>query len=333
MDCYKNVVLDKNMYRVADKSFSEILEELDSSGNYGDEFSKMDAYQRQLKRFDIKVGDANADCIEKFFRTAQTATLFPEYVYRAVGSGMDSVKMLDDIVAIKTQISGVDYRTIHCDDEAAPLKIIDEGTEIPSVNIKLKENLIKLNKTGRMMVASYESVKNQKIELFTIMLKQIGAQIAKQQLKNAIDVLVSGDGTTKTEVKTVDTEPTFEHLIDLWNSFEEYKMNAILVSPEMMKQLLGLKEILDSKSGFKFESTGEITTLLGAKLIKSAFVPKDTIIALDNKFALEMVCSGNLTVEHDKLIDKQLERSAITSTYGFARICKSAVKILDYKIK
>ncbi|MDR1354590.1 MAG: phage major capsid protein [Oscillospiraceae bacterium] len=333
MDCYKNVVLDKNMYKIAGKSFSEILEEIDSSQSYAGEFSNLDAYQRQLKRFDIKVSDINADCIEKFFRTAQTATLFPEYVHRAVKAGAASVKILDDILAVKTQIDGVDYRTIYCDADAKQPEQTTEGAEIPSVNVRLKENLVKLTKAGQMLVASYESIRNQKIELFSIILKQVGAKLAQQQLKGAIETLLAGDGTIEPEIKNIESALEFEQLIDLWSSFDEYKMNTILVSPEMMRKLLSLQEILDAKSGFKFEINGEIATLLGAKLIRSRFVPKDTIIALDKRYALEMVSQGDIIVEHDKLIDKQLERAAITSTFGFARICKPAVKILKYDLK
>jgi hypothetical protein len=319
------------MYRVAGKGFSEVLEELDPSRGYDAEFSNMDAYQRQLKRFDIKVRDVNADCIEKFFRTAQTATLFPEYVFRAVKAGAESVTALGDITAIKTQINGVDYRTIYGDDKTEQEETINEGVEIPSVNVRLKENLVKLNKSGQMLVASYEAVRNQKIELFTIMLKQVGARIAKQQFKSAVEVLVNGDEIIKSDVQTIEGDLAFEQLINLWNDFDdEYKMSTILVSSEMMKQLLQLPEVMDAKSGFKFEIKNDAMMLLGAQLIKSNLVPKDLMIALDKRFALEMVCSGDISIEHDKLIDKQLERSTIVSTYGFTRICKPAVKILKF---
>ena len=41
-----------------------------------------------------------------------------------------------------------------------------------------------------------------------------------------------------------------------------------------------------------------------------------------------MVRAGDVSVEYDKLIDRQLERAAITSISGFGKICEDAAKIL-----
>lgn len=54
----------------------------------------LDAYQRQLKRFDIKVGGRSSDAVEKFFQTSDSAALFPEYVTRAVKQGMEYANLL-----------------------------------------------------------------------------------------------------------------------------------------------------------------------------------------------------------------------------------------------
>ena len=66
--------------------------------------------------------------------------------------------------------------------------------QIRSNYLKTQENLVKLNKRGRMLVASYEAVKFQRLDLFTVTLRQIGAYIAREQLKDAVDVLINGDG-------------------------------------------------------------------------------------------------------------------------------------------
>ena len=90
MAFYDNLKLEKGMYNSGNKSFTQVLEELDCSKNYeGTELEGLDAYQRQLKRFDIKVGGRSSDAVEKFFQTSDSAALFPEYVTRAVKQGMD----------------------------------------------------------------------------------------------------------------------------------------------------------------------------------------------------------------------------------------------------
>ena len=41
------------------------------------------------------------------------------------------------------------------------------------------------------------------------------------------------------------------------------------------------------------------------------------------------VRAGDVLVEYDKLIDRQLERAAITSISGFGKICDGAAKVLN----
>ena len=64
---FDNLILEKGMYAIPGKSFSEVLEELDPSANYvGTEYEGLDAFSRQLKRFDIKVSGTGSDTISKF---------------------------------------------------------------------------------------------------------------------------------------------------------------------------------------------------------------------------------------------------------------------------
>ena len=54
---YKEMNIHKSLYRGGSESFAERLEKLDPTENYrGTELGSLDAFQRQLKRFDIQVG-------------------------------------------------------------------------------------------------------------------------------------------------------------------------------------------------------------------------------------------------------------------------------------
>ena len=68
---YENLKLEKGMYSQSGRSFAQTLEALDPSENYkGTSLEGLDAFQRQLKRFDIKVKGTGSDVVEKFFRTS-----------------------------------------------------------------------------------------------------------------------------------------------------------------------------------------------------------------------------------------------------------------------
>ncbi len=101
------------------------------------------------------------------------------------------------LTAAVTRFDGMDYRSITSEagGEEKELRRVDEGTEIPSTTVKVQENLVKLNKRGRMLVASYEAVRCQKLDLFSVTLRQIGAHISRMHLEDAIQVLMEGMGT------------------------------------------------------------------------------------------------------------------------------------------
>ncbi|MCC8016601.1 MAG: phage major capsid protein [Clostridiales bacterium] len=320
---FDNIKLEKGLYSSA-KGFTASLEEIDPSENYtGTSLEGLDAYQRQLKRFDIKVSGSGSDSVSKFFQTSDSAALFPEYASRAVQQGMEEADLLNKIIATTTNIDSLDYRVIESipGRENKELADVAEGAYIPETRIKTKEKLTRLYKRGRMLVASYEAVKFQKLDLFTVTLKQIGAYIARSQFKDAVEALTSDD------IKTLDsteTELKYSHLIDVWNALEPYNMTSIIANSEFTAQLLQISEFKDSNAGQNFHGSGKMITPLGAEVIRYSGFDLNGVLALDKSAALEKVQAGNVATEYDKLIDRQLERAAITATAGFSKIFSDA---------
>ncbi|MDE6956364.1 MAG: phage major capsid protein, partial [Oscillospiraceae bacterium] len=330
---FDNVRLEKGMYHEAGRSFTQVLEKLDPSEQYrGTALEGLDAYQRQLKRFDIRVKGAGSDVVEKFFKTAQSAVLFPEYIARAVKAGMEEANVLPDITATETVIDGMDYRSIlSVPEEERELKQVAEGASIPQTTVRTRDNLVKLHKRGRMLVASYEAIRFQKLDLFSVTLRQIGAQIGRMLLEDAVDVIVNGDGNgNPAKVSSVAQagKLTYEDLVAFWNDFEPYQLNALLVGTDTLPKLLDLRQMRDPEAGLDFHGTGRMVTPMGAKVLRSSAVPAGKILGLDKNYALEMVKAGDVMVEYDKIIDRQLERAAITTISGYAKIFEDASRVL-----
>ena len=338
---FDNLKLDKGMYRQAGSTFAQVLESLDPSEQYqGTALEGMDAFQRQLKRFDIHVKGAGSDMVEKFFHTTDSAVLFPEFVSRVVRQGLEEGSILPHITATVTNFDGMDYRSIASvpTEEEKALKRVEEGAAIPQTSIRTQENLVRLHKRGRMLVASYEAIRFQRLDLFSVTLRQIGAYIARMHLEDAISVITKGDGNGNAAAAyQIGTDPisgeagklSYGALLDFWNQFDPYTMNTMLVSPDMMLAMLKLGEFQNPLTGLNFQGTGTLTTPLGAQLLRTGALPSGTIIGLDKNYALEMICGSDVTVEYDKLIDRQLERAAITSVSGFAKLYKDAYKVLS----
>ena len=338
---YDNLKLEKGMYRQEGMSFTQVLESLDPSENYrGTALEGTDAFQRQLKRFGIRAKGAGSSPVEKFFRTMDSAVLFPEYIARTVRQGMEENDILPNITATTTVIDAMDYRSIYSvpTDDDKELKDVEEGAAIPETEVKTKEHLVSLTKRGRMLVASYEALRFQKLDLFGVMLRQIGAHIQKQQLADAVKVLMQGDGNDNAAaVFTIGTSPIsgtkgtlgYDQLVEFWGQFDPYTMNTLLCSTNTMTRMLKIPELQNPLTGLNFQGTGKLTTPLGAQLHRTSAVADGVIIGLDNRYALEQVRAGDVLVEYDKLIDRQLERAAITSIAGFGKICDGAACVLN----
>ena len=312
---YDSIRLEKGLY--CGGSLTSALEKEDPSAQYkGTALDGLDAFERQLKRFGIRVSGAGSDTVEKFFQTSDSSVLFPEYVARAVRRGMEQADILPRIVAATTVTDSADYRTITSDpdEDKKELRDVAEGAFIPETKISVKSNLVTLNKRGRMLTASYEAIRRQRLDLFTVTLRQIGAYIARAQLKDAVDVLVNGDGNNNSAPVTNTAASgtlAYSDLTAFFGSFDPYELNALIVPSDVMQTVLNMSEFRDAAAGLNFHATGRMITPMGAELIRAGCAPSGKIIGIDRSCALEMVKCGDITTEYDKLIDRQLERAAV----------------------
>lgn len=326
---FDTLKLDKGLY-ASSKGFTASLEAVDPSENYiGTELEGLDAYQRQLKRFDIKVSGAGSDSVSKFFQTSDSAVLFPEYISRAVQQGVEEADLLSKIIATTTEVDSLDYRSVESvpSEEEKELAAVGEGAFIPETTIRAKDKLTRLYKRGRMLVASYEAIKFQKLDLFTVTLKQIGSYIARSQFADAIAAL--DDGTSEVISASGDTV-TYNDLISLWAKISPYTMTTVIAGVPSISALLNMAEFKDSAAGQNFHGTGKMITPLGAEIVKCDALGGDKIIALDKNAALEKVCAGGIVTEYDKLIDRQLERATVTTIAGFSKIFPDACKFVEF---
>lgn len=328
---FDNIKLEKGLYTTG-KSFTDALEELDPSENYkGTSMEGLDAYERQLKRFDIKVSGKNSDSVSKFFSTVDSAALFPEYISRAVLTGINESAVVDDIIATTTEIDSMDYRSIYTDFGPRDMELSEssEGKMFPELVVRLKDNLTKLKKHGKMITASYEAIKFQKLDLFTTILKQMGSRIAMSQFEQALNSVSSEDTANIIEISG---EITYEDLIKLWVELDPYKMTTLIVSMELYAKILSMPEFRDSYAGLNFHGTGNVMTPFGAKLIPTGTFGGNTLCALDRNYSIEKVQAGGVLTEYDKLIDRQLERAAVSTITGFSPIYSDAVVFMSDSI-
>lgn len=319
---YNTIKIEKGLYNLSGKTFTQALEALDPSENYTDEaLRKMDAFERQLKRFDIKVKGVNADKVDRFFQSTESAALFPEFVRRAVEAGLNS-GCVNKITAAVSVCDGVDARGIVLSDgtdEYGGAAVY--GGELPQSSISLTAAAIALKKFGRVVNAPYEAVRQQRIDVFAVALRAVGAKLAKAVEKAAVEALA--DGVTPAAM----SGGTFNYseLAAFWGSFDKAEMNTIVCSPATAAKILAFEEM--NKAVLPAAGCGTVTPF-GAEIVASPAVADSILIGIDRNSALEMIRGGEVIVEVDKLISKQSDAASVAVNVGFSAIDGDAVKVL-----
>lgn len=330
-----SIRLEKGMYNVRGKSFTEVLESLDPSENYKETpLAGLDAYERQLKRFDIKVNGPACDKIEKFFSTTDSAVLFPEFISRAIKQGLESFKILPEIVAATSIIDGVDYRSISTSEDESNTNsgsgsYVGEATSIKKIDVKHGTSLTKLKKYGRIFSSSYEAMRFQNLDLMTVIFKQIGRDLAYEQLDDLITAIMPSTGAVST---TEASKIAYSDVVSLWSAFGSYTPNVIIGASDTISKLLSINEIKNIHTDTHLHGCCQFINPICANLIVNNSLKttsSEKLLAFDKDFAVQMVQSGNLTIEYDKVIDQQLNQAAISVIRGFSPICTDAIKCLQ----
>lgn len=318
---FENVKLEKGMYNLSGKSFSDYLEENDPAENYaGTPYEGLDAFERQLKRFDIKIGGCCCDRVEKFFTTTESAVLFPEFVRRSIKKGFEDC-CLDDMVAAKTLCESNHYSG--CVMSETSYDKATEGETMAASVIKENSTVISLKKYGRLVNSSYEAVRQQRLDLFAVMLRGVGKKLANTLVADAITALKTNTASISSKTAELD----YSDITSLYGAMGEYNMNTIIVSPANAAKILAMQQLMESSS----KEQGKIYLPFGAKMITSSKIDDFTIIGFDKDFTLEFIASTDVVLETDKLIDRQLDQIGISICAGFKKIFSDAVKMLNIK--
>ncbi len=314
---YNDIKLEKGLYNLSGKSFTAALEELDPTSAYcGTPLEKLDAFERQLKRFNIRVKGSDCDSVEKFFTSTESAVLFPEFVTRSIRKGFDDT-ILSSVCAVKTVVNSGQYLGCVLDDSTA-YDVCSQGETLPTATVTESSAATVLAKYGRLISASYESIRQQRLDVFGVMLRSVGVRLAATVVKKAVEVLADGAD----EVST--TELTYADLAELYGKFESFDMTTVIASPALAAKIAAMDQLSDSSA----DADGRFILPFGSELIKTSAAGADTIIGIDRDYALEFITSTELVMETDKLIDRQLDQMTASITCGFRKITPDAVKVL-----
>ena len=296
--------------------------------------TKLDDYCAQ--EFGVDLGRIS---VERFFQSDPNAKwLFPDVVREAVVAGLKRKPVDPELIIGDEKISGTTYDvpfvTESAEDEE--LRTVSEGAAIPESEIRYGDRMVKLDKKGRGIIASYEVIRRMSVDMLRVHLERVGERLGRNLDARLATVLVSGDssgsGTAAATVNTATADAwTYADIVKVFVklTLENYfTPTHMLADAALNETILGMSEFKDGAL-FDFAKTGNLPTPLGVKLVPVADQPANKLTLLDAGYAVQKLTEQDLMVESDKLINQQWDRTFITVVTDFAIVYEKARIVLQ----
>jgi HK97 family phage major capsid protein len=317
----------------------DLYEQLNNLGlTHNQYFRAMDTNVQEYCAQEFGV-DMSRITVERFFQSDPNAKwLFPEIVRESVLTGMQRKPMYPDLIIRDEHISGSAYDVPYVDESAEneELRTVAEGAVIPESKITYGDRVVKLDKKGRGILASYEVIRRMSVDMLRVHLQRIGERLGRNLDARLANALVYGDlssGNTAPVTLNTSTADTWTYA-DLVKGFMKLTQEHYFTPTHMLadsntaQAILGLSEFSDSTL-FDFAKTGNLPTPLGVKLVPMPDQPADKLTILDAGYAIQKLTEQDLLVESDKLINQQWDRTYLTVVTDFAVIYDKARVVLD----
>jgi HK97 family phage major capsid protein len=278
--------------------------------------------------------DLNRITVDRFFASDPNAKwLFPDIVREAVVAGLKRKPVYPELIIRDEHVDGTAYDVPYVVESAAEeeLRGVAEGATIPESMITYGDRIVRLDKKGRGVLASYEVVRRMSVDMLRVHLQRMGERLGRNLDARLANVLVSGDSSgSATAAATINTATagawTYADVVKGFMSLtlEKYfTPTHMLANSDLCQTLLGLSELKDGAL-FDFAKTGNLPTPLGVRLVPMPDQPAHKLTVLDANYAVQKLTEQDLLVESDKLIHQQWDRTYLTVVTDFAVIYNDA---------
>lgn len=257
---------------------------------------------------------------------------------------------LSELVARITPIDGGTYEAFYLVNDAPSQRMarVAQGTEIPRVKIVGGDHIFRLKKYGRVIEATYEMLRRQRIDMVQLHIQRIAVQAETDKVAAALDIMVNGDGNSGTaatnynltslDAAAVSGTLTLKAWIAFRTKFQNpYAMTHALAQDAMAQQLLLLNigsaniplVALPPMGGF-----GQFTPINpqladGVRLGLTSDAPANKIVGFDHRFALELVTEIGADIQEiERFVTRQVQAVVLSENNTFAVLDGQAVRVL-----
>ncbi len=134
----------------------------------------------------------------KAFVTSTTQVIFPFYYAAAIQAGILAIPLLDRLIMEDVPVNShtADHAMMTDTTGDRVTALSSEGAYSTEIIIRATNHPVLLHKYVSKALATYESIRLQRIPIFERGLMRVGQQFMIEQTNVGIDTLVNGDGTT-----------------------------------------------------------------------------------------------------------------------------------------
>jgi len=237
------------------------------------------------------------------------------------------------LIARDEPIEGTAYDVPHVIEDAneEELRSVAEGAAIPESKIQYGDRVVRIDKKGRGVIASYEVIRRMSVDMLRIHLERMGERLGRNLDARLAAVLIDGDssgaGTAATVINTA-VSGTWAYS-DIVHAFMTLTLDHyftpthMLANGDLCQTILDMDEFKDAAL-FDFAKTGNLPTPLGVRLVPMTDQPDDKLTMLDAGYAVQKLTEQDLLVESDKLINQQWDRTYLTVVTDFAILYENA---------
>jgi hypothetical protein len=251
----------------------------------------------------------------------------------AVVEGLRRKPVYPQLIIRDERIDGTAYDVpfVNESPDNEELRTVAEGAAIPESQITYGDRVVRLDKKGRGVLASYEAVRRMSVDMLRVHLQRMGERLGRNLDARLATVLVDGDSSgASTAAETINTATQNSWDSDdivlgyMQLSMENYfTPTHILADGDLTRTILGMTPFQDTGL-FDFARSGKLPTPLGATLVPLSEQPADKLTILDANYAVQKLTEQDLLVESDKLIHQQWDRTYLTVVTDFAVIYEKA---------
>jgi|GEM_PF-1222805 len=284
----------------------------------------------------VKTFGARSDFFGKLYEVSDIDILIPEVLSNKIYAGLMLESLVNEFTATETVIkTGYNYKKLYINDTEAQrdMGIISPGAEIGETHIGLAEKDVQMKKFGTYLTLSYETLDQQRLNVFGLCLERVGRQIGISETDDMFTTLISGDGNSSTTPGTT----------------VETAASGTIAVADVIAWATGAPSPykIDKFGGKKALIREYLTTLAGMYQTFSAYgkdigigLPKwyewdrtsittDYFVGVDSRYAIEHLTNGQVLTETESVIKRQVKGTAITYWSAFTIIDNQAVVIFD----